>query len=316
MAGGIQSESEIDFSHFSFNSVNVEDLHNNLDWVLSFHEKPVNLDSLDEILNSIYYIISKIPLPMLDLPLKYIVRGRANFNGKIFNQQWQLSYNSRNRDKIPLCRFNLPEETMFYGAVPSGSQGVLLGTAALECYKEIVSATNTELIQYCTFGKWHLNNNIVVFNFCYSEEALNKNPQLESFCEQYLKPIKKKVPSLLFEFILRFWRVFSDLAGKKSVTPQQYLITTGLFWAIREYIRRDFGEATNGIIYPSSMTESEGYNIVLTPEAVDKYLNLKEVFMMKFVREINRMESYKIHLCSNIAEVVNGEFNLHLIDSV
>jgi hypothetical protein len=88
---------------------------------------------------------------------------------------------------------------------------------------------------------------------------------------------------------------FSELACKKHATDQQYFITTAYITALKEYYKDDF----NGIIYPSSMTEMEGLNIVMTPKAVDKFLEVKEAFMYKLIR--NPKKNQNLSMDANVA---------------
>jgi len=58
------------------------------------------------------------------------------------------------------------------------------------------------------------------------------------------------------------------------------------------------------------MVYSDAINIVLMPEAVDKYLYLKEAFMYKYVRDIDNKKSYDCGVCSLISQVTNHKLNI------
>ena len=201
-------------------------------------------------------------------------------------------------------------ESEFYGILPSDEQAKFIAGVSLECCKEIINEDNKVLIQYLTFGKWHLRSKFVALNLCFDDKALNAHSGLKKTVDDYLANLEKLCSSNSFKFIKKYWFFLSDLASTKCKYDQQYFITTAFFYVLREYNTIHFNKSINGIVYPSSMVEGEALNIVLTPEAVNKYLYLKEAFMYKFVRNINDKKSYKCGLCSLISQVTNHKLNI------
>jgi hypothetical protein len=65
---------------------------------------------------------------------------------------------------------------------------------------------------------------------------------------------------------------------------------------------------THGALYPSTMTENNGLNVVLTPDTVDKFLNLKSAFMIKFSRNPDNFKNFGVEQCTDEAKVTNHEF--------
>ena len=304
IAGKIVYGTDIDLSHINWIEEDIGIFRRKLDIIMSFLNKPINQDNFQEVLNHCYYLVDKIPLPLIPVDTNFIVRGRANYNGEVFTDQREISYNSENKDKIELNRFNRPKESMFYGAVPASDQGRLIGTISLESCKELIDDKNTTREQYFTFGKWYIRESFLVLNLCFNDRVVEVNPELKKGIEHYLNDVQKMMPSNSAKFITEYWKFFSALACKKHESDQQYFITTAFMCAVREYYKESF----NGIAYPSSMTENEGVNIVLMPEAVDKYLNLKQVFMYKFSRDPNNPKYYHSGKCSQIAEVTEERF--------
>lgn len=195
---------------------------------------------------------------------------------------------------------------MFYGAVPSSEQGRLIATITLECCKEIVNDQNISREQYFTFGKWNVKEFFPVLNLCFHKTTLQINPGLNKIVTDYLDRVQQNLSTVSVNFLKEYWYFFSDLACQKHATDQQYFITTAFITAIKLY----YGDIFNGIIYPSSMTEMEGLNIVLTPQAVDKFLELKEAFMYKCIRDPKNSKSFNGCECSSIAEVKDGKFSI------
>ena len=72
----------------------------------------------------------------------------------------------------------------------------------------------------------------------------------------------------------------------------------------------------DGIFYPSAITNNEGINLVLTPNAVNKYLQLAEVGMVKFERWKSDPKHYSIFQCSELVKVVDQKFKLKVDDHI
>ncbi len=309
--GAIVYGEDIDLLQFEFTDSEIENLSAEFESIKSYTTKQINQDNFQELCNSWYKIIDRIPLPPIPVDVEWLLRARANFNGEIFEKESDISYNTKNISAIKANRFNRPQESVFYGILPSDEQAKFFAGGSLECYKDIVNESNEEPIQYLTFGKWHLRSHFVVLNLCFDNRALNAHSGLKKIIDNYLSNLEKNCPATSFKFIKECWFFLSELASTKYKYDQQYFITTAFFCVLREYYRIHFGEAINGVVYPSSMVNGDTLNIVLMPEAVDKYLYLKEAFMYKFVRGMNNKKSYECGLCSLISQVINHKLNIN-----
>ncbi len=149
-----------------------------------------------------------------------------------------------------------------------------------------------------------------VLNLCFEDKALRAHPGLKRVVDSYLSNLEKDFPHKTAKFIKECWFLLSKLASIRYEYDQQYFITTAFFCVLREYYKIYFNDLINGIIYPSSMIYSDAINIVLMPEAVDKYLYLKEAFMYKYVRGIDNKKSYDCGVCSLISQVSNHKLNI------
>jgi hypothetical protein len=72
-----------------------------------------------------FELLCRMPLPMWIFDKGFVLRSRRNFNGEIFRNASEISYNPF-PDKIGIGRFNLDREAVFYSSVPlstSGTQG-------------------------------------------------------------------------------------------------------------------------------------------------------------------------------------------------
>jgi hypothetical protein len=182
--------------------------------------------------------------------------------------------------------------------------------AALECCKDLIDERNTIPYQYLTFGKWFLNNQFEVINLCCDDKFLSANPKLKRTTENHKKYIFETFPSKSADFIIKFWEFISDIAGYKAENDNDHFITTAFICAAINYRKNVFGQDIHGALFPSTMTENRGLNIVLTPTAVDNLLTLKSVFMVKFIRHAHNHKGFDIKQCSDESAVVNNCFKL------
>lgn len=304
--GSIVEGKDVDFSRFKWANSDINRFKSEFDKVKSFLGKDINQENFQLLIDSFYFLIDRIPLSLLSINNSFLVRGRPNYNGEVFKEESDISYNTKNQEKIKLGRFNRPFDCMFYAAVPSNPQSRMTATVLLECCKEIEDESNITREQFFTFGKWFLKEPIRVLNLCFHEKCLQTNAFLNGSVDFSQKELREKMPLKLVEFIEGYWAFLSNLSCNKYSTDQQYFITAAFIATMKEY----YGDEFNGIIYPSSMTGMEGLDIVLTPQAVGKYLDLKQAFMYKLARTPNNPKGFNGYQCSNIADVVDHRFNI------
>ena len=301
---------EINPLQFDFQDKDIEKLSGELDNIKGYIDKEVNQENFQKLCESWYNIIDKIPFASIPVEVEWLLRARPNFNDEIFEEESDISYNTKKIKEIKANRFNRPEESVFYGTLPSDDQTKFIAGASLECYKDLINEKNEEPIQYFTFGKWHLKNKFAVINFCFEEKALKAHSGLKNIVDNYLLNLEKDFSKNVANLIKECWFFLSELSSTRYKYDQQYFITTAFFCVLREYYRINFDDSINGIIYPSSMVYSDSINIVIMPEVVDKYLYLKEAFMYKFVRSVENKKTYECGVCSLISQVVDLKLNI------
>ena len=308
--GAIVYGDEINPSQFDFQDEDIERLSDELDNIKSYSIKEINQDNFQNLCNSWYNIIAKIPFASIPVDVEWLLRARPNFNGEVFEEESDISYNTKNIKEIKANRFNRPEESVFYGTLPSDDQTKFIAGASLECYKDLINEKNEEPIQYLTFGKWHLRSKFPVVNLCFEDNALKVHSGLKKVVDSYLSNLEKDFSPITANFIKDCWFLLSELSSTKYKYDQQYFLTTAFFCVLREYYWIYFNNLINGIIYPSSMVYSDSINIVIMPEAVNKYLYLKEAFMYKYVRDDSNKKSYDCGLCSLISQIIDHKLNI------
>jgi len=252
-------------------------------------------------------ILSRVPLPMHIYSESFILRSRPNFDGEIFTKESDISYNPF-PDLIKSNRFNLEREPLFYGAAPiSSDKANGAYTTICESYKDLFDINSTFNRQYFTIGKWNVVKPIKLVMLTFydvasrkSQHVQNINPIYNEFIELSCSPEDNEKCQTVYSY-------FSECAGKKVNTPNDYLLTTAFYHAVRERYGLEVG-----ILYSSSSTENFGLNIALSKEIIDAgYLRLNHVAMYKCERNISNKMHFNIFPCSNGTNVdENGKFRL------
>ncbi len=111
------------------------------------------------------------------------------------------------------------------------------------------------------------------------------------------------------DFIIEVWRFFSEISSVKFEDSGIYLVLNAMFSALRTIYAEDSQEF-NGIIYPSAGTEGKGLNIVLTPDAVETYLELEDVIMQRVERVDNVPYTLNSYPITEITSVKQRTYNI------
>jgi hypothetical protein len=306
----VDRDIKIDTTKFEWTDNDIQKFNGQVEYFKSFRNKSINQDNFYEAYKTCYLLFDKIPIPSTRVDVNYILRGRPNLTENHFKEEWEISYNSRNKHLIPLGRFNRPLDPMFYSSVPDEIGDSHFGlVAAMECHKELFIEDNTVLTQYFTFGKWYLNTHFDVVNLCNDEKFLASNPRLGISTKKHEDLISRTFSSKAAGFIIQFWKFLSELSGSKCENEHEHFLTTAFLCAIINYRKNEMNLETHGALYPSTITENKGLNIVLHPDAVDKFLNLKSAFMVKFSRNPVNFKTFGVEQCTHEAKVINSAYS-------
>lgn len=267
---------------FSWLENNLEIIDEKLTLIEGLVFKQVNDDNFNVAINTIHFIVDKIPLMASFIDPTVIIRARPNY-GNHFSKESEISYNSSNIDAIAAGRFNRPREALFYGGlrVDNPKTDHVL-SSMLESCKELVNEYNAPQVQDLTVGKWLVKTTIPIINLCFDERHLEGNKTLKDATEQFKSKIHNYFSSEAASYIERFLNFFSSLSCDIDKNKNSYYILEAFFTAVRYYYQKTLNFSLAGIIYPGAMSEAKGLNIVLTPEATNSYLQLKNVVMYRF----------------------------------
>lgn len=241
-------------------------------------------DSINAVFQNFISIVKFVPLMAVVIDIPQVVRGQKNTkNEPVFSDQRRISYNSSRMDLIEFGRFNRKGEPLFYASLPTETINIdYVLSCALECCKEISAEIRNYKFQDITVGGWLVKEPFPVINLCFDDEHLNENPSLQTEVHNYLGVIAECFSTDASKFIKSFLYYFSELSGTPADSDFHYFAPTALFCAIRYYYGEIVEEPKFGLIYPGAMSDKKGLNIVMTCEAVDRFLKLDKVVMYRY----------------------------------
>jgi len=204
-------------------------------------------------------------------PGKIIVRARPNDRDNSFTIRPELSYKPQQFNNT-FQRASTPNQTMFYGGVVpevlSSDEIANLRIAPLyETSKLIREDLDGEEI--ITFSKWLVTDDINMLAICYHDDFVNVSSHTKELNQAYLNFLEStdkqtQSDSLSFTTFLAS-EYAKDVSFKDS--HFNYMISA----AFADLTVRS---GLDGIYYPSVKAAGMGFNVAITPNAVDSCLRL------------------------------------------
>jgi hypothetical protein len=307
---GLNLDDEIDFTLLTFTAEQIRGFELAATEIETFFQLPITEKNFNDVLNVWHRLVSVLPLPLISTDVNFILRSRPNKEFEIFEDEVDISYNSKRPDLIRPGRFNRPNEAVFYGTLPSDKQEKFVAATSIESFKELISDGNKSDVLYYHFCKFRVKSTFPVINLCFEPRVLSLHPGLDKLVMAHIKNLKDHLPTESFEAIIKFWHYLSRLASERKLCDQHYMINTALFCAIRHYYETRTKELVNGMIYPSPMVYGDAVNIVIMPHAVDSYLEADDCFMFKYIRGIDNEKHFETDICSKPSKVSGGKLNI------
>ena len=305
------------FQSFSQNKQLLKDIEENIPKLKEEFEKLKDLRKLEvsdpnfnAAITSFYILFQFIPLqaPQFSENMR-VFRARPNDNKNIlYENVSDISYRTFNPQKIRVGRFNQPGQAMFYSTLQVEDNDYDASfVACMETCKGLSDIKNPIKIKDMTIGRWRVKSPFFVIVWCFDEEHLKTNKIVKAQADEYINFLKGSLSSNASTFIIEFLTYFSEMAGTKALSKNDYYILTAMIYALRYYYKKLKNEDIYGLIYPSAMIEKKGLSLVLTPEAVDQFLTPEKVLMYRFIRsDQNMIGDY----CSNMVDVIDDKFNI------
>lgn len=307
---GLNLDKEIDFNLFNYSSEQIREFGLAATEIEKYFQLPITEEHFNAVVNIWNQLISVLPLHILSADVNFILRSRPSKEFEVFNDEADISYNSKCPGQIGLGRFNRPTEAVFYGTLPSDEQEKFIAAVSIESYKDLISEGNTNDVLYYHFCKFLVKNPFYVMNLCFEPRVLNQHPGLNNLVMTHIQNLKNNLPQESFEAIIRFWHYISRLASERKLCDQHYMVNTALFCAIRHYYETRTTDLVNGMIYPSPMVYGDAVNIVMMPHAVDQYLQADDCFIFKYIRAEDNAKSFETNICSKPSKVSCGKLNI------
>lgn len=300
----------VDFSRFNYTPEMIKLFQEKAYEIQKYFSLPITENNFNEVLNIWYYYVSRIPLPCVPIQERFILRSRHSKPNEVFEDEGDISYNSKCPKRINPGRFNQSQEAIFYGVLPSDKQSQYVSAATIESYKELISDGNADDVIYYHLCKFNVKQVFPVVNLCFEPRVVNIHPGLRHYIASQITNIRANLPMESAEAIIRFWRYVSEISSTRKLCDQHYMISTALFCAIRKYYDAISDEPVAGIIYPSPMVYGDAVNIAMIPSAVDKYLAADDCFIFKYIRALKDNKQFDTDICSKPTKVTNGKLNI------
>jgi len=248
----------------------------------SIKEADLSLVSYNKLVN---ILMSLQFVPFVTAILKKghsIERARINKPGEIFSSESQISYRTDYENIKSYGRANIPHVSLFYGAIESDvikhPRFVnLLETSEIFRNLEKDEIENADFIM--TVGKWIVKEDIEIVEMVFDEKSIENSADVKRSYEFHLQKLTNEHPEHKeqFELILKF---FSNQFAKKEINSHfDYMVSA----AYADMAINWKGHL--GLTYPSVKTDYLGQNVVLTPFAVEKYLDLEIVAMYRVQKQ-------------------------------
>ena len=266
---------------------------------LSILDKEIVRSAVDfnKLQKTCFELICRMPLPMWIFDKGFVLRSRRNFNGEVFRNASEISYNPF-PDKIGIGRFNLDREAVFYSSVPlstSGTQGY--ASSICEGAKEIFDTEGGQSRYEFTVGKWVVAKPINVILLTFYEPAIKNCRDAKLLDGRFGGDLREALSADDYRTWRGFQEFFSQRAAKKYDSQTSYLLTTAFYHALQQR----YGDKL-GILYSSSMTENQGMNLALTKGVIDGgFLSLEGANMVRCERNPSNYKKYTVYPCSNYA---------------
>ena len=287
---------------------NITHFNDQLNVVFDVVNKPLSDSNFEKAAQIFYDLASHVPLMKQILPAGLrIVRTRLNEENELFRFKHQISYR-RNSEGLSAGRFNLPNQAMFYGALPVDNPNTnQMIAATLECCKELIDEDNVKAVRDFTIGAWYTIKPLNLLNLCFDRQHLVGNQELRKSVDEYVNILRRNCSQEVTTLILSVTGTLSQISKERDPIDMTriYFLLNAFRIAVDKYYDEIMKSPVDGIIYPSAMTESKSLNIVLKPSVVDDSLKLSKVVMQRFT--LVGKEYFSVP-CSELLNVSGDEF--------
>lgn len=241
------------------------------------------LDNQDICPPILYECLSnEYPIVVIPLIIKKdtrLLRVRINVDNFCFDNISQLSYPPI--AKCGLSRASLPNQPMFYGAIPDKddlSNNLYPRLVALSETSEELRSPYFSGCKLVTFSKWRIIENIHVFSFPVSQKYHNytfNSINIRNYWNDLF------IPNLNTEKVL-FSEYIGDLMAYEGSNSIYEVTANAIHCVLND---NEVENKYQGIIYPSQRLDGSGCNIALTPQTADNLCQLEAVVTSVYTKK-------------------------------
>jgi hypothetical protein len=213
-------------------------------------------------------------------------RASINDGDILFTTVDRCSFNPK-ADNIVLQRCNYEKQQVFYAAVPMDSEVACSATAQSEVAFERLVKKHGIMWHYITLSQWKPERPLNLFVFPLSKRSLEQNRDFQKGLEDWNNKIKNLVSDKdAVEKYTSLLQYFSDVFCKDDDCKENwYRISAAFYNCLMRFSREDKLDI-DGIVYPSTNTDSGGTNIVLNKELyTDRVIKCVYVQTTLFLRD-------------------------------
>ena len=236
----------------------------------------------------------------------FVERGRVNEGGVFYNSEFEISYRTDVGNIKEFGRANMPFTSRFYGAMASKEIKLPIIVLFSELVEQFRNRPTSDLEIIMTVGKWFVKEDLEVADICYSQKYFNIE-EIKKRYEYWASKLRgTEIGQEEYQKTLSF---FSDEFARTDINNHHDYKLSCLY--------ADFaiGEKLHGIMYPSVKTEYKANNIVLTRNAVEQFLELKQVAMFKYQIKNGSPIVIQTHHSDNLGSF-NTNFTWEKVDTI
>lgn len=231
----------------------------------------LNADAYKEV-RELLQALGKFGLIELRLhPTNEFIRARTLKDNETVRVVKDLSY-CPHQFNTTYQRASTPNKTMFYSVLvqpeftPNGFLAMGRATGLLESWPLMRDKASKD-VQRIAYGKWTNTRDMRLAAIVYKDQFADNNPKTEML----QKAFKRHVQQLqgFADETLAITALLADEYSKEPIPAQYDYMLSAIFTEIA--IEKGF----DGILYPSVRTAGQGLNVAITPDFVDRYMELR-----------------------------------------
>src|SRR6476646_6388911 len=131
---GLNIDNEIDFTLFNYSSDQIREFGNAASEIERYFQLPITEEHFNDVVNIWFRLVSILPLPLISTDVNFILRSRPSKEFEVFEDEADISYNTKCPEEIAPGRFNRPTEPVFYGTLPSDKQENFIAAVSIESF--------------------------------------------------------------------------------------------------------------------------------------------------------------------------------------